>query len=227
MNIKTKILAISIIITTNIYSSEYIVQLDNKHYNQSIAIENYTPPNNEPEDPIYESPYNDHRLYSVDWKSAGDNRVFLDTKTGIEWLKLSETSAKSVATVESEISTLYNGWRIATMDEVENLIAYIDHIAWRADNYQVTLDKNQALAFKDSIGGYLGKYYLNSTQVTFAGVYTGGTHVYFNRWGMTPSSVSAYYTVPASDTGVFLVSEGGTTYSSQNNPAINTPVILP
>lgn len=45
---------------------------------------------------------------------AGDNKAVLDTDTGLEWMKLSETVNQSI----SSYMNLDNGWRLATQEEV-------------------------------------------------------------------------------------------------------------
>jgi len=51
-------------------------------------------------------------IVDTDWKSEGDALAFVDTDTGIEWLKLDYTAGM---TIEEGLSI--DGWRLATASE--------------------------------------------------------------------------------------------------------------
>ena len=59
-------------------------------------------------------------IVDTDWKSEGDALAFVDTDTGIEWLKLDYTAGM---TIEEGLSI--DGWRLATASEVEELVSHI------------------------------------------------------------------------------------------------------
>ena len=63
-------------------------------------------------------------LIAYDWKAAGDTSIVLDTNTGNQWLKFTETLGKSVNQVIQLTSTGQDlaGWRIASKNEVSALI---------------------------------------------------------------------------------------------------------
>lgn len=58
---------------------------------------------------------------ATDWKSSGDGLATLDTKSGLEWLDLSQSRNKSINEVLSglEEGGVYAGWRLPTATEVE------------------------------------------------------------------------------------------------------------
>ena len=66
-------------------------------------------------------------LSKIDWKTEGDNRIVLDSDTGIEWLPLSNTLGMSIDQVSAELGPggQYEGWRLPTAKEVEGLMTTI------------------------------------------------------------------------------------------------------
>jgi hypothetical protein len=60
---------------------------------------------------------------SLDWQEEGDELAFLDVDAGLEWLKLTETAGLSLNDVQAELGVggIYEGWRLATVDEVESI----------------------------------------------------------------------------------------------------------
>jgi len=63
-------------------------------------------------------------IISLDWNEAGDNKAFLDSDAGLEWLKLDAAKGMSINEVSGELGDggLFNGWRIANKTEVSNLL---------------------------------------------------------------------------------------------------------
>lgn len=93
-----------------------------------------------------------------DWISSGDNKVAVDTDTGLEWLTLDNTKGKSISEVVSQLGAggQYAGWRLPTESEVFELTkkmygSMIGHIntdtsynsdivwAWKGDGRQQAL----------------------------------------------------------------------------------------
>lgn len=64
-------------------------------------------------------------LAHADWKTAGDSAITVDSNTGFEWLKLNQTTGKSINDVVSQMGVggLYHGWRLPTDREVEALVS--------------------------------------------------------------------------------------------------------
>lgn len=80
---------------------------------------------------------------NIDWKEAGDNRATVDTETGIEWLKLTETFGYTLQSILPELESggLFAGWRLADRFEVKNMIENIGLITQddiNEDSYDVT-----------------------------------------------------------------------------------------
>lgn len=62
-------------------------------------------------------------LQKGDWLVAGDQKVAIDTDTGLEWLTLNNTKGKSINDVVAQLEAggAYEGWRLPTESEVFTL----------------------------------------------------------------------------------------------------------
>lgn len=159
-------------------------------------------------------------LVATDWKSSGDGLATLDTDTGIEWLDVSLTDGMSIEAVSNQLNSTYKGWRLPSYNEVQQLFVNAFGLApglhW--DVYSLGYDaflNNFGLTYSSDVsyGTYVG---LNGVTV-FAGGAGGRAHgrVYTDYvYGNNVSAGVEY-------AGVFLVSDGGTTLSSINNPSLN------
>ena len=164
-------------------------------------------------------------LVSTDWKTEGDALATLDTETGIEWIDLSETDGMSINTVLSMTSAggKFEGWRLPTEDEVLTLFdAAFTGTFVTGPNTSAPKFKEQILAFHELFGytSYnidraYGLYEQDNGNVVLMGVRNNET-VFFKH---SESPYSADFS--KSMYGVFLVSDGGDTISSINNPALN------
>lgn len=162
---------------------------------------------------------------STDWKTTGDAQATLDYSTGLEWLKLNNTAAKSLSTVRNEIDTLYQGWRLPTESEVMQLFrnllgagyAYTEGSPATQRYFFMPAEmRNIALTFLGDSGGgtAYGWYALQSIPNAIGG--SGlWTNSYWYNWTYSLTQGGR------SGTGVFLVSDGGTTLSSIKNPSLN------
>ena len=58
----------------------------------------------------------------TDWLVTGDSKATLHEETGIEWLKLTETTGLSVNQViaQTDVGGKYAGWRIPTAQDIDN-----------------------------------------------------------------------------------------------------------
>jgi len=63
-------------------------------------------------------------LTEVDWKTAGDGLITQDSESGLEWLDMSQTVARSYTDISSNFDEGgdFEGWRYATTVEVAGLI---------------------------------------------------------------------------------------------------------
>jgi hypothetical protein len=61
---------------------------------------------------------------AVDWHTAGDGLLTLDTATGLQWLDLSQTYNQTVAAVlpQTAAGMAFDGFRLATASEVHTLM---------------------------------------------------------------------------------------------------------
>ena len=145
-------------------------------------------------------------LLEADYLSKDDSLVTLDTKTGLEWLDLSQTMGKSIDWFEqSEFKS--NGWRIATQSEAVDL--YLNY------KYDGNTFKSMFGTQNGTIGYSYGLYDLGNGYYSMSGLYN--TNVGYTQYG----SFNSFYS--RGDFGIWLVSDGGVSLSSKLNPAINTP----
>lgn len=170
-------------------------------------------------------------LVETDWLVAGDKKATLDTVSGMEWLDLTYTIGLSVSNVQQKINNgEFAGWRIATATEVTNLYKNIfDGINFTGSFSTIyhNTHVSEALRIADTFGrttdwhrnvsyGYM--YSDNKTAAGFQGVYTDDPYDnrIYNYAYSTYSLLDAYH-----QAGVFMVSDGGVTLTSKNNPEIN------
>lgn len=192
-------------------------------------------------------------LQSVHWKVDGDKKATLDTDTGIEWLDITETDGKSVNYVLSQLGVggRYEGWRLPSEVEVLNLInshfntslngstsvqfngaSAVDGTRWMKtksiyDSFGVTYSRG-SFGWSGFESYMYGKYIANDgNTVKTAGSLSwvdGGGSGYFKLLG-GEGSYSKDWVDRDEVYGVFLVSDGGLTFSSLANPMqnINNP----
>ena len=169
---------------------------------------------------------------STDWKVAGDKGAVLDEDTGIEWLNLKYSDKKSVATVVSELGSVYKGWRLPTNAEVEAFVTKV----WGGLNVQIHwLDSRfggyhagahrwidlMSDGFKHT-ATHAGMYYDEDGLIRMVGSYSNEGGAYTNTFGLEYSPVYTVNSVINNYmSGVLLVSDGGTTLSSINDPTLN------
>lgn len=177
-------------------------------------------------------------LVKTHWKTTGDTKATLDTDTGLEWLDLRETVGKSYNTALSD--SAYEGWRMPTMDEVitlmYNIFPNVDFLKTETEvrgGVGVELSSN-SIYYGSSLDyvSFLGHTYSNYSR----GYYTNGTEGYrvdvrhhcqrgrcsgririnLGQGALASTTNYADYQV-----GMFMVSDGGTTLSSQQDPTLN------
>lgn len=184
----------------------------------------------------------------TDWKTTGDKLSTLDTKTGLEWLDLSRTYGKTFNQVVSQLSTTYAGWRLPTESEVSQLMLNfygtrgLTAVGWSSRNVITsTVARNAEIYFRfgsntttrvsDSmvtIGNYLDDN--GNLRAAGSALSSAGT-TYTILYGMAATGTYSRDSVVTTTGwnfrqhdnahGVWLVSDGGTTLSSINNPTLN------
>ncbi len=179
-------------------------------------------------------------VVQVDWKYQNDRKATLHVETGLEWLDLKVTEGMSLDFVATKISADYPysdtlaGWRFPTPEEIDVFAREMfpginsmtgDEWSYSSSDgsYKNTLQGAYNLlggssstanyhhvggifqAHDDSVKMYGARYYLyNNNTATWADA----------PWSTNTSTSSTNY-------GVWLVSDGGTTISSQQDPSIN------
>jgi hypothetical protein len=177
------------------------------------------------------------QLISTDWKNTGDKLATLDESTGIEWLDLTQTDNMSIDTAESLLSSRFEGWRLPTRSEVTQLMvnAFPSEAslvqganAWgrtntttdnEADNFRLLFGTTYAYSKYDYTRGMFkndpgGQYSVLNSGVNDRN-YDDRITLFSNASWTVDTSYSNHYM------GVYLVSDGGTTQSSRNDPSLN------
>lgn len=173
---------------------------------------------------------------ATDWKTQGDGLATLDTETGLEWLDFTQTSFKSINEVKSLLATVYTGWRMPTYAEMltlsENLyspqiVASLGQPNGASVSHQNKGDAHVLFGSAHQyVAGYnYGIYELNGRTMMFGRSNPPGL-MHFNFDRVANYDSSNYHTGSGLDyknvhDGVYLVSDGGTTLSSINNPYLN------
>jgi hypothetical protein len=177
------------------------------------------------------------QLISTDWKSTGDKLATLDESTGIEWLDLTQTDGMSIDTAESLLSSRFEGWRLPTRSEVTQLMvnAFPSQASFvqgsgskgltntttdnEADNFRLMFGTTQVSYGYDYTRGLFKNDPSGQYSVLYSGVADRNSDDYVTLY----SNLSQTNDTSYSNTvfGVYLVSDGGTTQSSLNDPSLN------
>jgi hypothetical protein len=174
----------------------------------------------------------------------GDNRATLDTDTGLEWLKLSETKGYSYNEILQEIAYggEFSGWRLPTYEEAIGYVStvlnstgysnistsgthdgvanpHINQVRSILADVGATLGSTSTM-YWGSATGVTGLYYNNDGDLKYLYAYTNGKHtqsghIFYNYTDSQKKDVGNDVK------GFFLVSDGGDTLSSTLNPEIN------
>lgn len=167
----------------------------------------------------------------TDWKISGDRAATLDTESGLEWLKFSYTDNRSINDVKTEMSNSLAGWRFAALSEVAEVMnrilgtSFVSGVsgsasgssgkgAMFADLFGITKDYSTD-AFSRGL-----LYNPVSENASFAGVWFNKNPTYQN-YNVNYLSSTYALTYRHDNNGVFLVSDGGTTLSSIEQPQLN------
>jgi hypothetical protein len=178
-------------------------------------------------------------LIETNWKNTGDALATLDTDTGIEWLDLTQTEGMSINQAErlTGAGNIFEGWRLPTRAEVTELMTHafpseasnlfgdvrlsVTNIITddEADRFLALLGQTHDFQSFDFTLGLFKNDDGQSYNVISSGVedtnYSNDVQIRLNNNRATDYNYlhQAY--------GVYLVSDGGTTLSSQLDPSIN------
>lgn len=172
---------------------------------------------------------------NTDWKVTGDSRAVLDVDTGIEWLRLINTRDESMDSALSKLDSDFAGWRLPTNEEVESMgtrffAQYgVENMQF---NYTTTRTGNLRVAnngfievfgdgYKTAAWHYGAYYDEDDTLKTFGSYANEGGDYTATRGLEHTTEVTARFPQGAYNTGIFLVSDGGTTLSSKLDPSMN------
>jgi len=147
------------------------------------------------------SPASQAAVVSVDWQTAGDNLITLDTNTGLNWLDLDVTANLSYSTVLGQLGTggQFEGWRFATNAEVVALWANFNiDLSSGAPLNNAGLDTNIITA-SAMLGNTLCNYDCNATPYGTLGLTadpasTAGTRSWMGAYYYAPNDNSLYLT---------------------------------
>ncbi len=165
---------------------------------------------------------------TVDVANEGDELAVLHYDTGLEWLNVRETWGMSMEDTNNALQGDLQGWRLPTSEEVDTLISsFFSGWDYSSNTYSTIRDhssKHPVDEFGRMFGNgvmsrtyTVGRYYDESNVIRIAGGYTNGEY-YALIYGPNTS-----YSYADTDTryGTFLVSDGGVTMASLNDPSIN------
>jgi hypothetical protein len=176
-------------------------------------------------------------LIPTDWKTTGDSLATLDRQSGIEWLDLTQTDGMSINQAKGLLSSTFEGWRLPTRTEVTQMM--VNQFPSQSENMQrsggwwtdeANFD-NQVDQFRSMFGNTFSDItYDNSfglfkndnteqRQVLRSGVIDKRSDNYVEVYSNHIIIDSLNYTNDLY--GVYLVSDGGTTLSSINDPSLN------
>tara|TARA_Y100000310_G_scaffold149818_1_gene149201 strand:+ start:11410 stop:12111 length:702 start_codon:yes stop_codon:yes gene_type:complete len=168
-----------------------------------------------------------------DWLHENDNLSFVDTETGLEWLSLRKTIGMSIDEVKGKLDSQFVGWRLPTEKEVIQVIngfTPFDYEGrdgfWSYNNDQIQSEVDEILhyfgvtQYFSTANSSLGTHLLDDGTVGHSGASSYHKASYYDR------IYQAKYFYDDSDFssanyGVFLVSDGGATLASKENPEIN------
>lgn len=165
------------------------------------------------------------------WQSDGDQQISLDTETGLEWLNLGNTGNLDMADYGTGVQDtgLFKGFRVATQSEVESMLKRLWNTetlphtgGWESNGGEtwdnlVKLEKTMGIVSKTDSQGYWYHYtnagYLSDdkTELKRTVSLTFG-YQFKSYFEMDHNYVPDRYNI-----GIFFVSTGGHTYSSQND----------
>lgn len=181
----------------------------------------------------------------TDWKTTGDKKATLHQETGLEWLDLTVTGGKTINEVKAMLGTTLVGWRMPTFDEIKQLAAALAPAIQTPESNWGTISSvyiNEFQMFGANVANhYYGAY--EHYNAPYGSNITYGLSLYSTTTSTAPNTLSpgsVYFGYGLANSGeagyrggssqldvfrvyegVYLVSDGGTTLSSLNDPTLN------
>lgn len=167
----------------------------------------------------------------TDWKTTGDNAAILDSVSGLEWLSFRHTDGKSIDYVMQNLDSVYTGWRPPTTLELADMlnrvfpVTFTDGVTTVMSSMNGPEGKAFAALFGDTkdytTDAFSRGLILDAGDVVrYAGVWYN-KQAQYNNYSLSYLAGSYTQTFAHDNYAVFLVSDGGTTLSSINDPTIN------
>lgn len=178
-------------------------------------------------------------IMTTDKSSLNDQKVAFDTESGLEWLKFNKSPGVNVVTMESYLAQpngAWAGWRFPTVQEVVGLITgnFMTPEEFNVNDlktqYLYTAPKGTYNA-ADKLLEEMGTIRKTSTRYTSTMMFRDNDEVWIlhtlTRTGADNSSddyLGLYKVSDSNETSsgynMLLVSDGGATYSSLNDPVV-------
>lgn len=168
-------------------------------------------------------------FFHTDWKAEGDQLAVVDTDTGLEWLKIDATLGRSYNDIVASLNDEFAGWRLPTNDEVTDMFNNM-----LGDPYgdQGVVNTHTSSRIEVAEGNIFREYMSTEDSTMSSRIYgwyaNGNGSSSLAGGGLWDTAFYTYYTYSSgqantgrANTGVYLVSDGGTTYSSIKNPSLN------
>ena len=178
-----------------------------------------------------------------DYDVLGDGKVALDTSTGIEWLNITLTRSYTINTITPLLDSDFKGFRVATKEEVDQMVQNILPSLFTSDTYyagrdgstssatSIVVDEDEARNFRETFAAHGDDYaygaFLNENSedplynAGFMGSnpWDAGQVAYYDlRLTKDDDAFAKFHSALYNGRGsVFLVSGGGESYSSLND----------
>ncbi len=182
-------------------------------------------------------------IVDTDWKVNGDKKSALDDETGIEWLDLKQTVGLSINDVVAGINNgQFEGWRLPSQSEMFTMLEHT-FLSKSITVSEETYNLDSSEFYREPYTFFQQHGHLATTgSGNYRDHHTYGWHLgsggqllrtgivfnnigYSNRYGTIYSSNASYegqtYDFSLANSGVWLVSDGGVTLTSINEPSIN------
>lgn len=167
----------------------------------------------------------------TDWKTTGDNAAILDSVSGLEWLSFRHTDGKSIDYVMKNLDSVYAGWRLPTTLELADMFNRLFPVTFTdgVTSVMSSMSGPEGKAFAELFGdtkNYTtdafsrGLIIDSGDVVRYAGIWYN-KQAQYNNYSLSYLAGSYSKTFAHDNYAVFLVSDGGTTLSSNQDPTIN------
>lgn len=176
-----------------------------------------------------------------DWRVDGDGLISFDTSTGLEWLNLSQTLGMTINTITPHLDAEFEGFMVANKSQVDTMLHHVfpsvmtsrtyyqnhDGASSRPASPYVDVDEARQFRtlFREADSYTYGVFSHNEDET---GQYTAGmVSSNYGKWeGVAYYDLrlndddyawSRFWPGGADQSGVYLISQGGYSYSSKHD----------